>query len=105
MSIFDLARKPPAWLRVALVAVVLAFALDSVAHVVHWHDDGVVKTTQSAHGPACGYCAAFDGLIDAPKHHYASLTAILVAGYVAPVAQFPVSLRTRLNAQPRAPPR
>jgi hypothetical protein len=84
--------------------VVLAFALDSVAHVVHWHDDSV-KTTQSAHGPACGYCAAFDGLIDAPKHHYAPLAAILVAGYVAPVARFPVSLRTRLNAQPRAPPR
>lgn len=104
MSIFDLARRPPAWLRVALVAVVLAFALDSVAHVVHWHDDSV-KTTLSAHGPACGYCAAFDGLVDAPKHLYTSLTAILVTGYVAPVAQFPVSLRTRLSAQPRAPPR
>lgn len=104
MSIFDLARRPPTWLRVALVAVVLAFALDSVAHVVHRHDDSV-KTTQSAHGPACGYCAAFDGLIDAPKHQYAPLTTILLAGYVAPVAQFPVSLRTRLNAQPRAPPR
>ena len=104
MSIFDLARKPPQWLRVALVAVVLAFALDSVAHAVHWHDDSV-KTTLSAHGPACGYCAAFDGLVDAPKHHYASLTAILVTGYVAPVAQVLVSLRTRLSAQPRAPPR
>jgi hypothetical protein len=73
MSIFDLARRPPTWLRVALVAVVLAFALDSVAHVV--------------------------------QHQYASLTAVLVAGYIAPVAQFPVSLRTRLSAQPRAPPR
>jgi hypothetical protein len=86
------------------VAVVLAFALDSVAHVVHRHDDSV-KTTLSAHGPACGYCAAFDGLIDAPKHQYAPLAAILVTGYVAPVAQIPLSLRTRLSAQPRAPPR
>lgn len=104
MSIFALARRPPTWLRVALVAVLLAFALDSVAHVVHRHDDSV-KTTQSAHGPACGYCAAFDGLIDAPKHHYAPLAAILIAGYIAPIAQLPVSLRPRLNAQPRAPPR
>ena len=104
MSIFDLARRPPTWLRVALVAVVLAFALDSVAHVVHWHDDGAT-TTQTAHGPACGYCAAFDGLIDAPKHQYAALTTVLIAGYVAPVARFPGSVRTHLNAQPRAPPR
>lgn len=104
MSIFDLARRPPTWLRVALVAVVLAFALDSVAHVVHRHDDGV-KTTLSAHGPACGYCAAFDGLVDAPKHEYAPVATILIAGYIAPVAQFPVSVRTHLSAQPRAPPR
>jgi hypothetical protein len=104
MSIFDLARKPPAWLRVALVAVLLAFALDSVAHVVHSHDDGA-KTTLSAHGPACGYCAAFNGLIDAPKHHYAPHAAFFITGYVAPVAPFPVSVRTHLSAQPRAPPR
>lgn len=104
MSIFDLARRPPTWLRVALVAVVLAFALDSVAHVVHRHDDSA-KTTLSAHGPACGYCAAFDGLVDAPKHQYAPVTATLIAGYLAPVARFPVSVRTHLSAQPRAPPR
>lgn len=84
--------------------MVLAFALDSVAHVVHRHDDSV-KTTLSAHGPACGYCAAFDGLIDAPKHQYAPLAAILIAGYVAPIAKFPASVRTHLSAQPRAPPR
>jgi hypothetical protein len=104
MSIFDLARRPPTWLRVALVAVVLAFALDSVAHVVHQHDDSV-KTTLSAHGPACGYCAAFDGLVDAPKHEYAPIAATLIAAYIAPVTQFPVSVRTHVSAQPRAPPR
>lgn len=104
MSIFDLARRPPHWLRVALVAVVLAFALDSVAHVVHRHDDSA-KTTLSAHGPACGYCAAFDGLIDGPTHEYAPLASILIAGYVAPIAKFPASARTHLSAQPRAPPR
>ena len=84
--------------------MVLAFALDSVVHVVHRHDDSA-KTTLSAHGPACGYCAAYDGLVDAPKHQHSPLTAVLVAGYVVPVAQFPASIRTHLGAQPRAPPR
>src|ERR1044072_3195401 len=98
MSIFDLARKPPTWLRVALVAVVLAFALDSVAHVVHRHDDGA-KTTLSAHGPACGYCAAFAGLIDAPNHHYAPLTTSLGADYFVPLVPPPPP------ADPRARPR
>ena len=55
-----------------LLAVVLAFALDSVAHAVHRHDDSA-SSALTAHGPACGYCAAFDGLVDAPKHHYAPL--------------------------------
>jgi hypothetical protein len=104
MRIFDLARTPPAWLRVALVAVLLAFALDSVAHVVHRHDDSV-KTSLSTHGPACGYCASFDGLADAPRHQYAPLTTIIVSGYVAPIALAPVSVRTSVSAQPRAPPR
>lgn len=104
MRIFDLARTPPAWLRVALVAVMLAFALDSVAHVVHQHDDNV-KTTLSTHGPACGYCAGFDGLVDGPKHHYAPLITLIATGYVAPVALVPVSVRTAISAQPRAPPR
>jgi hypothetical protein len=102
MSIFHLARNPPAWLRVALVGLLLAFALDSVAHVVHRHDN--VTTQAAAHGPACGYCAAFDGLVDAPKHDYGPITATIVASYVAPVAQLPASVRPRLTAQPRGPP-
>ncbi|MFX8965019.1 hypothetical protein ABTN15_19600, partial [Acinetobacter baumannii] len=77
--------------------------LDSIAHVVHRHDDAV--QTLSTHGPACGYCAAFDGIIDAPKHRHAPLTATIVAGYVAPIADTPVSFRPRATAQARAPPR
>jgi hypothetical protein len=79
----------------------LAFALDSIAHVVHRHDN---VAALAAHGPACGYCAAFDGLVDAPKHDYAPITATIVATYVAPIAQLPASVRPRLTAQPRAPP-
>lgn len=103
MPIFHLARNPPAWLRAALVCLLLAFAVDSVAHVVHQHDDTV--KTFGAHGPACGYCAAFDGLIDAPKQSFAALSAVTVTTYVAPVAEVSVSFRPTATAQPRAPPR
>ncbi|MFC4308308.1 hypothetical protein ACFPN2_04365 [Steroidobacter flavus] len=103
MSIFHFARNPPAWLRAALVCLLLAFAVDSVAHVVHQHDDTV--KTLGAHGPACGYCAAFDGLIDAPKQSFAAVSAVTVVTYVAPVADVSVSFRPAVVAQPRGPPR
>lgn len=103
MFIFHLARRPSAWLRVALVGLLLAFAVDSIAHVVHRHDDTV--KTLGAHGPACGYCATFDGLIDAPKQNYAPLAEIIVTRYVAPVTSAPVPFRPAVSAQPRAPPR
>jgi hypothetical protein len=103
MSIFHLARRPPAWLRVALVGLLLAFALDSIAHVVHQHDDSV--QTLGAHGPACAYCAAFDGLVDAPKQSYAPVTAALAAGVVPPLATASVAFRRIPTAQPRGPPR
>jgi hypothetical protein len=103
MSIFHLARNPSAWVRAMLVTVLLAFAVDSVAHVVHRHDDTV--KTFGAHGPACGYCAAFDGLIDAPKQSYAAITAVTVTCYLAPVADVSASFRPAVTAQPRAPPR
>jgi hypothetical protein len=87
-----------------LVTLLLAFAVDSIAHVVHQHDD-TVKTSFGAHGPACGYCAAFDGLIDAPKQSYSSVTAVTVVTYVAPVTNVSVSHRPAVTAQPRGPPR
>lgn len=108
MSLIHLARqsiaRPPAWLRAVLVSLLLAFAVDSVAHVVHRHDDSA-KTTLGAHGPACGYCAAFDGLIDAPKQSYSAITAVVLSRYVAPIANLPVAFRPAVTAQPRAPPR
>lgn len=86
-----------------LVGLLLAFAADSIAHVVHRHDDTV--QTLGAHGPACGYCAAFDGLIDAPRQSHSPQTAIVPAGYVAPASNVPASCRPSVTAQPRAPPR
>ncbi|MBM0108387.1 hypothetical protein JM946_26950 [Steroidobacter sp. S1-65] len=104
MFIFHLARDPPAWLRFALISLLLAFAVDSVAHVVHEHET-TVSTTFAAHGPACGYCAAFDGLIDAPKQSYSPVAAVVLAGYVATIAGPAVSFRPQATAQPRGPPR
>lgn len=107
MSIFHLARqsttRPPAWLQAALVSLLLAFAVDSVAHVVHRHDS--TAKTLAAHAPACGYCAAFDGLIDAPKQRYSAATALVFAGYVTPARDCAVVFRPIAAAQPRGPPR
>ena len=108
MSILHLARKsiaqPSGWLRAVFVSLLLAFAVDSIAHVVHRHDD-TVKTTLAAHGPACASCAAFDGLIDAPKQSYSAVTAAVFTGYVAPAAELPAAFQPSVTAQPRAPPR
>lgn len=104
MSIFQLARRPPDWLRALLVSLLLAFAVDSVAHVVHRHDE-TAKTALGAHGPACGYCAAFNGIIDAPRQSFSPHTATVFAGYVAPITDVSVSFRPVITAQPRGPPR
>jgi hypothetical protein len=107
MSIFDLARRsfarPSVWVQAAFVSLLLAFAADSIAHVVHRHDNTV--KTLGAHAPACGYCAAFDGLIDAPKQNHSAATATLLYRYVAPAGERKVSSRGVITPQPRGPPR
>lgn len=85
------------------MCLLLAFAVDSVAHVVHQHDETV--KTFGAHAPACGYCAAFDALIDAPKQSRAAIPTVTVTTYAAPATDAAVSVRPTVTAQPRAPPR
>ena len=65
MSTFRLARRPPRWLHAAFAALLVAFALNSIAHVTHRHDASASVT----HSLACGYCATFGGLADAPRQH------------------------------------
>lgn len=102
MRMFDLARRPPHWLRVALAALLLAFALNSIAHVTHRHE---AAQTSVAHSVACGYCVSFGGLADAPRHCHPVATAEQFSVFVAPALDRVFSSRSSTSAQPRAPPR
>ncbi|MGH8176034.1 MAG: hypothetical protein ACREV5_07240 [Steroidobacter sp.] len=101
MSIFESARRPPQWLRVALAALLLAFALNSIAHVTHRHD---ATAAAASHGVLCGYCVSFGGLADAPRHTYAAPAPTQVASRLALPAPVARSIDLRTSAQPRAPP-
>jgi hypothetical protein len=102
MHVLEFARRPPQWLRVALAAMLLAFALNSIAHVAHQHD---ATATSATHSIACNYCVSFGALADAPRHTYAAPTPAARLGPApAPVAVVP-SIDLTISARPRAPPR
>lgn len=103
MSVFELARKPPQWLRATLAALLLAFALNSIAHAAHTHEQGSAGTV--FHSTACGYCVTF-GAADAPPAHAHALPTLSrdQIGIVDRDAPF-VSQRLASVAQARAPPR
>lgn len=100
MRIFQLARKPPHWLRVVLAGLLLAFALNSVAHVAHTHDATSVTVAHSA----CGYCATFGGLGNAPVYaHTLPIPALTPVETLDP-REIVIARRPTFSAQPRAPP-
>jgi hypothetical protein len=102
MQIFKAARRPTDWVRTALAALVLAFALNSVAHAAHTHD---AASAAVAHHVACGYCATFGaGLGGTPVH--AIPAAATLAPRLLPVPQHaaPAQQRFANTAQARAPP-
>lgn len=98
---FDLARRPPQWLRVVLAAVLLGFALNSIAHVAHQHD---ATAASAAHSLACGYCASFGGLADAPRHTYAPASSVEYGVFVTAHAIAVRTFEPPTSARPRAPP-
>jgi hypothetical protein len=100
MSAFLLARRPPRWLRAAVAGLLLAFALNSIAHLTHRHDAPASVT----HSLACGYCVAFDGLADMPRHGHPQPEAEQAGALIAPAVEVPYALRPRTSARPRAPP-
>jgi hypothetical protein len=103
MPVFELARRPTHWVRVALVAMLLAFAINSIAHVSHQHDDPGT-TASVAHSVACGYCASFGSLADAPKHTYSLPGHEQPRTPVATIVAAAISALPQTSAQPRAPP-
>jgi hypothetical protein len=102
MPIFNLARRPPQWLRVALAAMLLAFALNAVGHVTHRHDATPVP---AAHSLACGYCVSFGTIADGPRHSEYLATIEHVSVHVADTTADVFSRRPSTAARPRAPPR
>jgi hypothetical protein len=100
MSTFRLARRPPRWLHAAFAALLVAFALNSIAHVTHRHDASASVT----HSLACGYCATFGGLADAPRHYLSSADFALSHVFVAAESAVDIPVRVRTSARPRAPP-
>lgn len=101
MRIFDWARRPPQWLRVTLAGLLLAFALNSVAHVTHRHDATPASVT---HSISCGYCVSFNGLADAPRHSHAAPVEQQFGVFVAPEFDLESSSVPETSARPRAPP-
>lgn len=101
MRIFHLARTPPQWLRIAFAALMLAFALNSIAHVTHQHDAAHVSI---AHHAVCGYCVTLGSLAGEPGHTFSIQKPSPAEGI--PTATVIVRLPTHpeTSARPRAPP-
>lgn len=101
MSVMRLARKRPQWLRAALAGLLLAFALNSLAHATHRHDDA---RPTAVHAVACGYCVSFGGLIDPPRHGCSSRIAEYGRAPVLADFETPAARPFTTSARPRAPP-
>jgi len=100
MHLFRLARNPTQWLRVALLAFVLGFGLNSIAHASHAHDGSTAPT----HQLSCGYCLHLGTLADAPRHSHAVPFQSQAQDLRACIAPAIRSCAPELVAQPRAPP-
>jgi hypothetical protein len=101
MRIFQLTRRPPQWLRVVLAGLLLAFALNSIAHAAHVHE---IKATPATH-VVCGYCATFSGgAHDAPVYAHSLPLPTLTSIEAAYPLELFVARRPASSAQPRAPP-
>ena len=101
MSVLKLARHPPRWLRVALVGLMLAFALNSIAHVTHRHD---VAAANQPHTALCGYCVSFDNMTPPPVDRPLVIVPAYVAERLTAAPGIVASRFVRTSAQPRAPP-
>ena len=101
VRMMHLARRPPQWLRVALAGLLLAFAVNSIAHVTHRHD---AAPSSATHSFACGYCLSFNGLADAPRHDHAPLAVAHESFYLVADIEPWFAPRQSTSARPRAPP-
>jgi hypothetical protein len=100
MRIFQLVRKPPQWLRVALAGLLLAFAINSIAHAAHTHETTVAPAMHTA----CGYCATFGSVSDAPVYAQSLPIPTLTLIESSDPHETLVARRPASSAQARAPP-
>lgn len=100
MRPFGRHRVFPRRLQVLLAGLMLAFALNAIAHVSHTHDVSALTTSHLS----CGYCAHFGGLAGTPSHVAAPSLAAPTTYEVCERTRPPVIQRPERAAQPRAPP-
>jgi hypothetical protein len=100
MRIFQLVRRPPQWLRVALAGLLLAFALNSIAHAAHTHE----SIAPNAIHAACGYCATFGGVNAAPVYAHSLPIPTFTPIESTDLRETFTPRRPASSAQARAPP-
>lgn len=100
MRIFQSFRKPSQWLRVALAGLLLAFALNSIAHAAHTHE----ATAPAATHVACGYCATFGSIDAAPVYAHSLPTPTFTLLESPDSREIQVARRPASSTQARAPP-
>jgi hypothetical protein len=84
-----------------LAAILIGFALNSIAHVAHQHEVAAASIQHSVH---CGYCISFGALADATRHTFSPPLALTSARVALPSALAIRSVEQRTSARPRAPP-
>lgn len=92
-------RKTP-WLRAALSALVLCFALGTLAYAGHTHESGKLSHAHYS----CDYCTSFGGLIDPPATIDASIAPIMARELIATPDRLRGNTHLIGLAQARAPP-
>lgn len=91
--------RQQSWLRTAIAALLLCFALETVAYAGHEHK----QNTAGAH-VVCDFCTCFSNLVDPPAQSLAAETVQLAADIVATPKTSFIALRSVSVAQARAPP-
>lgn len=87
------------WLRTAIAALLLCFALGTVAYAGHNHKQNTANASV-----ACDFCTSLSNLVDAPPQTRVTDSVHVVAAIVAVPKTAFIALRSVSVAQARAPP-
>ncbi len=91
--------RQQSWLRTALAALLLCFALATIAHAGHRHEQ------DNAHAHVvCDYCVSFSNLVDTPAQIAVADIVQLVADTLTIPSFGFIATRPVSVAQARAPP-